>query len=354
MKKVATGIFKTPFGFRAYVDVPDAVHRTKYRTATKRFPRTATVTEMKRWREDTRVDARKRRPPTPYAGTLAQDIERYLKQVAAMPSIKDRQRDLRAWAQVFGDLSRSALTVEMIRGELQKWRTEGPAILYVPKLARYDTANRPLSASACNHRRTALLHLYAVLDGPDAPNPVKRVPPFKEPPPEPRGRDLAFLASAVARLRNPKQRARAQVLLWTGMRGNSELAKMKPEHVDLEHQVCYVPTGKGSQRFRIVPLNEKGIAAWQAFIAVKAWGKYDKDALRKSINVACRNEAKARGIDPFKVRSYDLRHSTATAYLNAGADLADVQELLGHTTSRMTRRYAPYQVTKLAAIGTKL
>jgi len=138
------------------------------------------------------------------------------------------------------------------------------------------------------------------------------------------------------------------VLLWTGIRGNSELANMGAEHVDLERAVCYVPSGKGGKRLRTVPLNAAGVAAWRDFIAVKAWGEYDKNALRKSIAKACAK------VGLTGVRTYDLRHSIATAYLRAGADLADVQDLLGHTTPRMTRRYAPFHAAKLRAAGEKL
>lgn len=135
-----------------------------------------------------------------------------------------------------------------------------------------------------------------------------------------------------------------------------ELAKMKPEHVKLQADAgeCHVPTGKGGKRYRFVPLNAKGVAAWQAFAAAKAWGPYDKNLLRRSFQRACRAEAKTRQLPLERVRVYDLRHSVATAYLKAGADLADVQDLLGHTTTRMTRRYAPQQRQKLVAAAKSL
>lgn len=349
-KKLATGIYRTPSGYIAFVRVAQGKGGCKV----KRFHATAKLSTMKAWREDQRVDARRKAGPKPDRGTLAQDIERYLLQIAAMPTIAWRRRDLYAWREIFGDMDRQTITAAMIRAQLHEWRTIGPRIVFNPRTKTYRAKAEPLSASACNHRRTALLHLWTVLDGKDAPNPVKAVQPFPEPAPEPRARDLEFLLAAIARMKNERQRTRAAVLLWTGMRGNSELGKMKPEHVDLDRGICQVPTGKGGRRFRTVPLNAAGVAAWRAFARLRLWGPYDKNLIRRSFARACAAEAKARGISLPRVRLYDVRHSIASAYLREGADLADVQELLGHTTTRMTRRYAPFHADKLRAVGLRL
>jgi site-specific recombinase XerD len=219
---------------------------------------------------------------------------------------------------------------------------------------------RGLSASACNHRRTALLHLFTILDGKSATNPVRAVEAFVEPPPEPRGRPIELISRIVARVPSPKSQARLKVLMWTGMRGNCELGKMTPDLVDLSQKICYVPTAKGGRQFRIIPLNDDGVAAWREFIAAKAWGEYDKEGLRSALTRAAKKEMKAAALEKreipnvTKLRVYDLRHSVATELLKNGADLADVQEFLGHTTPRMTRRYAPFQRAKLAAAVERL
>lgn len=345
-RSLPTGITKTRTGYRVFVRVRLARGVSALRT--KSFPQSAYIEEMKAWREAERVKARQAQGPIPQRGTFAEDVARYLRMVAAMPTYAWRQRDLAVWTEVFGSRRRATISAEEIRAQLHQWRTVGPVLRYTPRTKTYRALDQPLSASACNHRRTALLHLWTLLDGKAAPNPVRDVPPFVEPAPAPRARDLATLASALATLRNPAQRARALVLLWTGIRGNSELATMTREHVNLEQRVCYVPTAKGGATFRLVPLTEAGVAAWRDFIAAKAWGPYDKDALRKSIRRAC---AKA-GLPA--VRAYDLRHSIASGYLIAGADLSDVQHMLGHTTPRMTRRYAPFHAPKLIEAGERL
>src|SRR6185295_12121548 len=55
-----------------------------------------------------------------------------------------------------------------------------------PVVAQEAYIELVLSPSAVNKRRTALQHLFTVLDGKSAPNPVKNVPKFREPDPRTR------------------------------------------------------------------------------------------------------------------------------------------------------------------------
>lgn len=360
VQRLAPGIRRTASGWQIYVQVGG-------RFVSEHHPKTATLGELKARRDEMKVEARKQRlaagaAATGQRGTLAADVAAYLRQVAAMPSFSFRERELKTWLERFGDRPRASITAAEVREQLQAWRTVGPIRRFrrTKDGGEVVEVKRGLSASACNHRRTALLHLYTVLDGKDAPNPVRAVPAFQEPPAEPRGRPIDLLKRIIARVPSGKSRARLEVLMWTGIRGNSELGKMTAEHVDLAGSVCYVPTGKGGARFRVVPLNEEGVQAWRNFIAAKAWGAYDKEGLRSALRRAAKAEmtaAEREGRDVPKVdrlKVYDLRHSVATELLKKGADLADVQEFLGHTTPRMTRRYAPFQREKLAAAVARL
>jgi site-specific recombinase XerD len=106
----------------------------------------------------------------------------------------------------------------------------------------------------------------------------------------------------------------------------------------------YVSSGKGGKH-RIVPLNPDGVEAWQAMIAHKAFGPFSASSARTSFRRAC----KAAGVDPDLYRPYDLRHRFATSLRAAGADLADVQALLGHRNISTTMRYAPVVAAKLVS-----
>jgi len=333
------GIVRTATGWRAFV----RVHPGPGGLKSKRYLPTATLTEMKQWRESVRVKAREQPKPEPSArGTLGADIDHYLKLVATMPSIKDRRRDLQGWKDVLGMRPRPKITRDDYRLVLQEWKLTG-------------NHGKPLAASTVNHRRTAMMHLYTTLDRKAAPNPLREIKPFVEPPAEPRDIGIETARAILSALKVSKTRTRINVLAWTGLRGNSELGKMKPEYVDLAREQCWAPTGKKGKP-RLIVLNADGVEAWREFAYMKAWGKYSKDSLRRSFQraVAIVNvERGKRGLPPLRdLRVYDLRHTIASAMRRAGADLADIQAHLGHTSPRMTQRYAPFQSDKLRkAIG---
>lgn len=336
--KIDVGIYRTKAGHRVFQRVAKGKGGLKSAT----FPATATLTAMKAWQEDQRVEARKQPQKVTKAdrGTLAADIQSYLRQVQTMPSLKDRTRDLQAWADILGMRPRHELTRDDFRVVLQEWRLSG-------------RKGKPLAASTVNHRRTALMHLYALLDGKGAENPLRDIAPFHEPPPEPRDIGLQNVLAILTVMKPSKSRARLKVLAWTGIRGRSELGKMKAEHVDRAHGVCWVPTGKHGKP-RTLPLSPAGCLAWQEFAALNAWGTYQKDSLRHAFQRAVLkvNQQRAKRSHPelpAGLRVYDLRHTIATALRRSGADLADVQAYLGHTSQRMTQRYAPYSSVKLRA-----
>ncbi len=349
MSKATTrGIRPDRNGWRVF----QRVHTGPGGLKSKRFPKTATEREMREWQEEQRVEFRKARKTLAgrsQRGTLAADIVTYLKLVATMPSYNDRARDLAAWAQKLGTIPRPKLTANDFRLVLQEWRLSG------------GKDGKPLAASTVNHRRTAMEHLYAFLDGKAAHNPLRDIKPFSEPDPEPRDIGLPTALAIINKMPPSKTRARIKVLAWTGIRGRSEFGRMKRAHVNLEAGVCWVPTGKKGQP-REVPLNTDGIAAWQEVIDTKAFGTYQKDSLRKSFLLAVEKVNIDRllwflvltragigcELQPLHgVRVYDLRHTIATTLRRRGADLADVQNFLGHTTPRMTKRYAPYFSEKL-------
>lgn len=334
-KKIAPGIYRDAYGFRVF----QRVHAGKGGLHSQRFPKTATLKAMKDWQEDQRVAHRKdpARPPAA-KGTLEADVTRYLQQVATMPSYSDRERDLLAWVGKLGAHKRASLTDADYRLVLQQWRQAGAK------------GGKPLAASTVNHRRTAMMHLYTLLDGKGAPNPLRDIEPFIEPHPEPRDLGLDVVRAILAAMPDSKTRARVSVLAWTGIRGRSEFGKMKREHVDLEAGVCWVPTGKHGTP-RLLQLNEEGLAAWEDVIRLKAWGEYSRSSLWKSFRLAVakvnQDRAKAKQPPLVGARPYDLRHTIATALRKSGVDVADIQAHLGHTTPAMTKRYAPHQSPKL-------
>lgn len=254
-------------------------------------------------------------------GTFAADAEDYLKAVAAMPTFSDRRRQIHAWVSVVGTEPRWTLTPEIVRLHLTQWKQTG------------------LANNTVNHRRTALSHLFTVLDGKSSYNPVKEVPPLPLPPPVKRGLPMTVVVKVLKLIDGPKTRARLEVLAWTGLRP-SELMRLTPELVNLRAGIALVPTAKGGPPREIAFSLAK--PAWKKLLKADALGAFSVQSCRKSLHRAC----KKAGVVPFRV--YDLRHSFLSALRKGGADLSDVQAQAGHSDIALTRRYAPTITAKLA------
>ena len=177
----------------------------------RRFLVDTPLETVRRWRLDTRAALRLTQRPT---GTLAADIEPFLRQIADRPRlVAERRQQLESWAARLGHLRRDAIAAGDVRAALAELR-------------------RTHAASTCNHYRQALFSLYQALDGRDAPNPVRDVTPFPSPAPEARGlpydavqRILAAMSdqgSAIVKgkARSPAAAAkvRCRVLAFTGLR----------------------------------------------------------------------------------------------------------------------------------------
>lgn len=313
-KRLDTSIWQTPYGYRIVMRINGVLHRV-------RFPPTYTLKKLQEWRDD-HLRLHKK---TKTRGTFSADMVDYLNAVKAMPSIEDRTREIGAWEPAFGKLPRWKITPALIRTQLHAWKDAGAA------------------ASTCNHRRTALGHLFSVLDGKAQYNPVREVPPFKEPPATRRGVELHVALSAIRRVRGVT-RTRLLILLWTGMRP-SELMRVTAEQVDLELKMCEVHASKGGNS-RLIPLNKSAVKAFKRLVRLDAFGPFSTASIRKSLVRACKKTPKLP-----MLRVYDLRHTYASLLRKAGADLSDVGEQLGHRSLRMTKRYAPVVLEKLRVAG---
>lgn len=299
-----TGIRPTPYGFRAYVKVGS--HQR-----TKRYKRGTAIKTMAAWRDECRVALRKLRPDTPDAGTLAADVESYLRQVRAMPTYAQRDQHLQLWLAALGSTRRRvSVTAADIRTVLQAWRHAG------------------LSAATCNKRRTALMHLWTVLDGKGASNPVRDAKKFRPHDPLPRGQDPHVVDAALKAAPRCRSRACCRVLLWTGMRP-VELERAKPEDLNLKGRMLVVRTAKGG-RSRMVPLTSQAVAAWREFDAIEAWGQMPQASpLGRWL----------KDVTGLPMRVYDLRHTYGTALALRDTPLDVIGNLMGHSTLNLTRRY---------------
>ena len=291
----------------------------------KRFPVGTSLDTVRRWRVDTRAGlTHSQRAAT---GTLAADIEPFLRQIADRPQlVAERRRQLTWWADRLGPRRREAITAVDVREALADLR-------------------QTHAASTCNHYRQALFSLYRILDGRGAPNPLQEVAPFPTPPPEARGLSYHTVQRILAAMsdqggvRGPGRpraaasaaKVRCRVLAFTGLRP-SELMRYRPEHWDRTTQTLVVLTAKGG-RTRTIPLSAPAAEALAGLEALGALGPFSMSTVRRAFTRAVER------VGLHGVRPYDLRHSYGTALYRVAGDTRLVKDLLGHSDTRMTERY---------------
>jgi integrase/recombinase XerD len=145
-----------------------------------------------------------------------------------------------------------------------------------------------------------------------------------------------------------RDRAILELLYASGMRV-SELVGLPLSALDLEEGFLTV-FGKGSKE-RLVPVGEPALRAVRRYLA-DVRPKLDKGGgqgrvflnargaplSRTSVWTLVKESARRAGITK-KVSPHTLRHTFATHLLEGGADLAAVQELLGHADISTTQIY---------------
>lgn len=297
----------TPSGTRVQIRIKGVLHR-------KHFKRGTDPVIIKRWLLDTEV--KYRGGSHGKTGRFCDDATVYLAAVASMPTYAERKAHIDEWIAVFGKQLRDTITAEQIRAQLHAWR-------------------QTKAASTVNHRRTALMHLFRVLDGKAAANPVKDAPKFSEPSPFPRAVSAAAIAKLIAAIPPGPDRARAMVLAYAGI-PHAQIHKIEPSHVDVKARTVIVHgrrKGQGTAA-SVRRLTRKGAQAFQMMKRTKAWGPFSRWDFRKVILAAC-EQAK---IDP-PLRPYDLRHFFGTELYRRSGDMRAVQVLMGHSTPALTHRY---------------
>lgn len=151
-----------------------------------------------------------------------------------------------------------------------------------------------------------------------------------------------------------------ELLYATGMRVG-ELTGLNVQDMDFENHTVKV-TGKGNKQ-RVVPFGVPAANACKEWLEHGRNVLLEKQAANSTSSQALFLGARAKRIDQRIVRSivhaaaaaanvpdvapHALRHSAATHMLNGGADLREVQELLGHSSLNTTQRYTHVSIQAL-------
>jgi integrase len=258
-------------------------------------------------------------PTTTKRGTLQAAVTAFLETRVGRAGYSAEIFHLKAWTVLYGSLRRSQITTRQIDLAIAGWRTAGT------------------SAQTIIHRCRAFRVMWRYHDGPKARTPIEDAQVPKQPRPHPVGLPAGTIPTVAANLQRdtsskaPQHFARFCVLATTLQRP-CQMVRAQPTDVDLVRRVWQVRSAKNEPSHPI-PLNADMVIAWQAFIAANCWGPYRAATFRKALR---------RAGFTASVRPYNLRHEGAIFALERGADLGDLQGLLGHTHIETTRRnYGP-------------
>jgi len=288
---------------------------------------------------DRPVDA----PPTdPFATSL----ERFLAALAGSGELSVHttdayRRDLRRYAQTLTDLGRRT-PAEVTRADVERALAEfGNSGLSPATVAR--------SASAIRRYHTFLAAAGMSQANPAADLSVARIhrPAPEALPMEEVERLLA--ANAGDEPLERRDRAILELLYATGLKA-SELAALELDQVMTDTALVQV-AGRGA-RARLVPVGRHAVAALEeyrdsarphlagpesgtAFFLSARGRALSRMTVWKIIRAAARRAGLERPLSP-----HTLRHTFAVHLLEGGADLRDVQQLLGHADISTTQIYA--------------
>jgi len=175
-------------------------------------------------------------------------------------------------------------------------------------------------------------------------NPVTRIS-LRLPKPLPRHLKDDQVTKLLGVITDVRDRAMFMLMLRCGLRVQ-EVADLTVDAVDYQRRQIFVSKGKGSKD-RVVYVSEDACSALLAYLSKRSpKGKrlflVQKGPLRgKPLSVRGiqkRIEYYARK-SRLNVSCHRLRHTMATQLLNADADLATIQDLLGHGQITTTQRY---------------
>jgi integrase len=129
--------------------------------------------------------------------------------------------------------------------------------------------------------------------------------------------------------------------LNTGMR-LGEILNLKWENIDLKRRIIAVTRTK-SKKIRHIPINGtlfeilSGIKKKYSYVFINPDRGEPWQQVKKGFKSAClKAEVK-------NLRFHDLRHTFATRLIEKGTDIITIRDLLGHSSARVTKRYAHSQ-----------
>ena len=197
----------------------------------------------------------------------------------------------------------------------------------------------------CHLQTIRLFYEYLIdEEGMACENPVRRIS-IRLPKPLPRHLKDEEVEKFLSVIGDPRDKAMFLLMLRSGLRVE-EVARLTVGAVDYRKRQVLVACGKGAKG-RVVYLSDDARLALEAYLQKRSSKKKGMFLVQKGpltgtpisvrgIQQRIEHYARKSGLP---VSCHRLRHTFATQLLNADADLATIQDLLGHEHITTTQRY---------------
>ena len=177
-------------------------------------------------------------------------------------------------------------------------------------------------------------------------NPVRKGCSLRLPKPLPRFLKDEEVEKMFAQIKNRRDRALFMLMLRSGMRV-AEVAALTIDSIDQKRRKLFIQSGKG-RKGRAVYLSSDAHRALTDYLKVRPFstsrhvflvGKGNYRGKPISVRGIQKRIEYYRSKVGISASCHHLRHTMATQMLNVDADLATIQDLLGHSKITTTQRY---------------
>lgn len=255
--------------------------------------------------------------------------------------------------------AQTAASYRSILGRFADAMPDDPAKIQRRHVMRwYDQLN--CSASTTRHRLSVVKTFcrWAVDAGHMTKDPARGIRAPQQPRHMPRNFDADEVARALAHLDGqPRNQLIIVLMVQLGLRCK-EVAELQVGDIDRTHELVLV-RGKGNKE-RVVPLTSEALAALDAYLAddPAAAGVLVRSATGRGLTPGYISDRVRKWLSDAGVKrhawdgksAHAFRHTAATDILRAGADVRQVQVILGHGSLQTTQRYLGWQVDDLRAV----
>lgn len=208
--------------------------------------------------------------------------------------------------------------------------------------------DRGMKPNTVSGRLRALNAFFAFLIEGEAihPDVLKRKMHIKVPDALPRAIDPEDIKQLLSVIKKPRDRSMIMVLLRTGLR-IGELLTITLEDVNMNENRIEIFEAHKNRVGRVVYISDDALRALKRWIALRDphqhylfYGRQGGSLCYEAARTMFTNYLDKAGLSHKGYTLHCLRHTFASELLNAGMRLECLQQLLGHSSIEMTRRYA--------------